>query len=185
MLYSQQNLWLIDERLTYHSFIASDKRLDALPDEIQSDSTKRADLLIFDRKIVFADGEQPINSIVTVEFKRPQRDDYTTDDNPLTQSFDLLADIRSGNFRDHRGRPISVATNTIPGICYVICDLTPTLKRALKYLQAEITPDGQGYYGYHRDYRAYYEVIDYNKLLRDSQKRNRIFFEKLNVLGNM
>jgi hypothetical protein len=89
LLYSQQNLWLIDERLTYHSFIASDKRLDALPDEIQSDSAKRADLLIFDRKIVFADGEQPINSIVTVEFKRPQRDDYTTDDNPLTQSFDL------------------------------------------------------------------------------------------------
>ena len=185
LLYSQQNLWLIDERLTYHSFIASDKRLDALPDEIHTDSAKRADLLIFDRKIVFADGEQPINSIVTVEFKRPQRDDYTTNDNPLTQSFDLLADIRSGNFRDHRGRPISVATNTIPGICYVICDLTPTLKKALKYLQAEMMPDGQGYYGYHRDYRAYYEVIDYNKLLRDSQKRNRIFFEKLNVLGNM
>ena len=59
------------------------------------------------------------------------------------------------------------------------------MKKALKYLQAEITPDGQGYYGYHRDYRAYYEVIDYNKPLRDSQKRNRIFFEKLNVLGNM
>jgi hypothetical protein len=90
LLYSQQNLWLIDERLTYHSFIASDKRLDALPDEIQSDSAKRADLLIFDRKIVFADGEQPINSIVTVELKRPQRDDYTTDDNPLTQLLTFL-----------------------------------------------------------------------------------------------
>ena len=110
-----------------------------MPDEIQSDSTKRADLLIFDRKIVFADGEQPINSIVTVEFKRPQRDDYTTDDNPLTQSFDLLADIRSGNFRESWPAD-SVATNTIPGICYVICNLTPTLKRALKYLQAAITP---------------------------------------------
>jgi hypothetical protein len=143
LLYSHQNLWLIDERLTYHSFIASDKRLDALTDQIQTNSAKRGDLLIFDRKIVFADGEQPINSIVTIEFKRPQRDDYTTDDNPLMQSFDLLADIRSGTFRDHRGRPISVATDAIPGICYVICDLTPTMKKALKYLQAESIPDGQ------------------------------------------
>jgi hypothetical protein len=45
-----------------------------------------------------------------------------------------------------------------PPAVNVICDLTPTLKKALKFLQAEITPDGQGYYGYHRDYRAYYEV---------------------------
>ena len=27
--YNEQNLWMIDERLTYHSFIASDKQLPA------------------------------------------------------------------------------------------------------------------------------------------------------------
>ena len=28
--YNEQNLWMIDERLTYHSFIASDKQLRTL-----------------------------------------------------------------------------------------------------------------------------------------------------------
>jgi hypothetical protein len=51
-------------------------------------------------------------------------------------------------------------------------------------MDAENTPDQQGYYGYHRRRRVYYEVIDYNKLLRDAQKRNRVFFERLNILCN-
>ena len=47
------------------------KRLDAIPEAIDSDSAKRPDILVFDEKIVFSDtkpGENPINSI---EFKRP------------------------------------------------------------------------------------------------------------------
>jgi hypothetical protein len=47
-----------------------------------------------------------------------------------------------------------------------------------------ITPDNQGYYGFHPQYAAYYEVMDYNKLLRDAKQRNKIFFDKLNILGN-
>ena len=31
-------------------------------------------------------------------------------------------------------------------------------------------------------YNVYYEVIDYNKMLRDATKRNRIFFDKLNLV---
>lgn len=89
--YYQQNLWLIDERLTYHSFIASDKPLASL-NTFESTSAKRPDIFIFDRKIAFAEGEQPITSIIVVEFKRPQRDDYKADDNPLTQAFDMVTE---------------------------------------------------------------------------------------------
>jgi hypothetical protein len=46
-----------------------------------------------------------------------------------------------------------------------------------------ITSDNQGYYGFHRNYGIYLQGIDYNKLLRDAQKRNRIFFEKLNLVS--
>jgi hypothetical protein len=181
--YYQQNLWLLDERLTYYSFVSSDKPLASL-EPLENDSSKRPDLFIFDRKIAFTEGEQPITSIMVVEFKRPQRDDYKGDDNPLTQSFEMITEIRSGKFKDHRGRPISVAGDKIPASCYVICDLTPSLQKVLLNLDAEITPDKQGYYGYHKRLGVFYEVIDYNKLLRDAQKRNRIFFEKLNILGN-
>ena len=180
--YYQQNLWLIDERLTYHSFIASDKPLASL-NTFESTSAKRPDIFIFDRKIAFAEGEQPITSIIVVEFKRPQRDDYKADDNPLTQAFDMVTEVRSGRFLDHKGRPISVASETIPAYCYVICDLTPSFDKVLLDMDAENTPDRQGYYGYHRRRRVYYEVIDYNKLLRDAQKRNRSFFRQTEHFG--
>jgi hypothetical protein len=179
----EQNLWMIDERLTFHSFCASDKPLKALEERLEAGSAKRGDLVIFDEKIIFSEGEHPINSITTVEFKRPGRDDYTASDNPAMQSFKLIDDIRSGTFM-MKGRPISVANDRIPATSYSICDLTPSLRQALKDMDAYVTPDNQGYYGFHRGYAVYYEIMDYNKLLRDAQKRNRVFFDKLNVLGN-
>ena len=181
-LYSQQNLWLIDERLTYHPFVSSDKPLNTLP-EFASVSLKRPDLFIFDRKIAFTEGEQPISSVMVVEFKRPQRDDYTETQNPLDQVFEMVQEIRAGQFMDSKRRPISVANDRIPAHCYVVCDLTPTMKKILISRDATATPDGQGFYGFHKNYGIYFEMIDYNKVVRDARRRNRIFFEKLNVVS--
>jgi hypothetical protein len=182
--FHEQNLWLIDERLTFHSFVSSDKPLSSLGDHLASESAKRPDLFIFDRKIVFAEDEQPLKSLVVIEFKRPQRDDYTMGNNPLTQSLDLVADIRAGTFKNDKGRPIAIANVDIPAFCYLVCDITPSLKRVLRQMDAQPLPDGQGYYNFHKEYKAYYEVMDYGKLLRDAQKRNRVFFEKLNIMTN-
>jgi hypothetical protein len=184
--YHEQNLWIIDERLTFHSFISSDKRLDAIPNHLESDSAKRPDLAIFDQKIVYSDtkpGQHPINSITIVEFKRPGRNDYTADDNPVMQSIRLVEQIRAGKFIAN-GRPVSVANDQIPATAYAVADITDTLRTALIDLQATPTPDKQGYYGYHRTRNVFYEVIDYNKLLREAEKRNRIFFDKLNIVEN-
>ena len=52
----------------------------------------------------------------------------------------------------------------------------------MKDMDAFITPDNQGYYGFHRGYGVFYEIMDYNKLLRDAKQRNRIFFDKLNLI---
>jgi hypothetical protein len=120
-----------------------------------------------------------------VEFKKPERNDYyKIGDNPLQQSFEMVEEIRASSFKDHKGKSIAAANDKIPAFCYVICDITETLKKSLAFADAIATPDGQGYYGYSKHYAVYYEVIDYNKLLRDSKKRNRIFFDKLNILGN-
>ena len=58
--YHEQNLWMIDERLTYHSFIASDKQLRTL-DMLRSKSALRGDIVIFDEKILFADTNPEIH----------------------------------------------------------------------------------------------------------------------------
>ncbi|MGO8021197.1 ATP-binding protein [Rhizobium leguminosarum] len=184
ILYSQQNLWIIDERLNYHSYIASDKPLSSHV-EFDSTSKKRPDLFIFDRRIAFAEGEegQAINSLVVVEFKRPQRDDYTETENPLQQVLDQIRDIRSGQFKNDQGRPIATANDRIPAFAYIICDITPAMKRVLIDRDAKGSPDGLSYYGYHANHAVYYEVIDYGRLLADAKRRNRVFFDKLNLMG--
>lgn len=184
-LYSQHNLWMIDERLTYHWFLSSDKPLKRL-DEYQSTSSLRPDLFIFDRKISFTEGEegqQPVNSLVVVEFKRPQRDDYSDQENPLQQVLDQIRDIRKGQVKDEKGRPIALAYEKVPTFAYIICDITPSLRDVLVDRDAQGTPDGLSYYGYHKNHSVYFEVIDYGKLLTDAKKRNRVFFDKLNLMG--
>lgn len=182
ILYSQQNLWILDERLNYHSFIASDKPLSSV-EYMESTSQKRPDLFIFDRKIVVAEGEHPIGSVTIVEFKRPQRDDFTAADNPVDQVYQAVSDIRKGVFKDPHGRPIAVQNDHIPATCFIICDVTSKVREFL--VSRDFTPmaDGQGFYAYQRNFGIYCEVLDYNKILRDAKRRNRVFFERLNLLG--
>jgi hypothetical protein len=111
-------------------------------EHLDTESERRGDLVIFDKKIILAAGEHPINSITTVEFKRPGRDDYTASDNPAMQSFQLIQDIRSGSLKV-KGRPISVANEKIHATSYSICDITPSLRQAMKDTDAFITPDNQ------------------------------------------
>lgn len=180
-LYSQQNLWLLDERLNSHSVIHSDRQLRSI-DGLESASALRPDLIAFDQEYLLGDGPQPLTTLTVVEFKRPMRDDYTGDQNPLSQVFDVVEAVRAGNKLDANGRPIAVASPDIPTTCYVVCDLTPKLKKVLKDREATVMPDGQGYYGYSRNYKAYYEVLDYGKVLRDAQRRNAALFDKLKLI---
>lgn len=180
--YHEQNLWIIDERLTYHSLIASDKQLRTLG-LLKTKSAQRGDIVIFDEKILFSDvdpAEHPISSITTIEFKRPGRDDYTATDNPLQQAFTLIEEIRASKFKV-KGRPVTVTNQEIPASIYCICDLTKSMRQILRVQDAFEAADKESYYGFHRGYNAYFEVIDYNKMLRDAKKRNRILFDKLNI----
>jgi hypothetical protein len=183
--YSQQNLWMIDERLTYHSFIASDKRNKALRN-LASDDIQRGDIVIFDEKILFSDdlpSENPLNSIVVIEFKQPGRMKYREGENPVLQAASVINAIRASNYKVD-GRILPVANPNIPASIFCVADLTPRLRQILIDFDANVTPDNQGFYGYHRTHKVYYEVIDYTKMLQDAKKRNRIFFEKLNLVSN-
>jgi hypothetical protein len=70
------NLWLIDERLAFHHFLASDKPLSSMP-IIASKETKEPDICalnIYDQPLLVSDGNRfPLASIVVVEIKRPMR----------------------------------------------------------------------------------------------------------------
>ena len=183
---SEQNLWMIDERLTFHSFVSSDKRNKSIS-VLESKDSQQGDIVIFDEKIIFSDERpdkgHPLNSIVIIEFKQPGRNKYAGDENPVLQAAKVINAIRAGKYK-HKGRAIPIANEDIPAMIFVVADLTPKLRQVLVDFSAAMTPDKQGYYGYHPNHKVYYEVMDYTKMLSDATKRNRIFFDKLNLVDN-
>jgi hypothetical protein len=42
-------------------------------------------------------------------------------------------------------------------------------------------PDGQGFFGFNNNLKAYVEIISYDKLLEDAKQRNQILFDKLRM----
>ena len=179
------NLWIIDEKLAYHYFLASDKPLNQISEAIEVDSKERPDLLIFNRPFAFADGAPPFSAIVIIEFKRPARDDYSAKEekNPILQVYDYIGLLKDGKAKDRRGVPISVPPH-LPIYAYIVCDLTPTFQRQAKDYQLTSTPDSQGYFGYHKEYGAYIEVISFDKLIDDAKRRNKILFDKMGLQGD-
>jgi hypothetical protein len=179
--YEQQNLWIIDERLSYHWYLSSDMPLREMPMLGEGHSLDRPDLLIFDRALSFAeDDAPPLTSLVIVEFKRPQRSDFGKED-PVEQVLRLIREIKEGHFTDKNGREIKVQSQQIPAYGYVICDITEPLEKNLLGRGFTRSPDNMGWFDYNPNYCAYLEVISYSKLLSDARKRNKVLFDKLRL----
>ena len=75
---------------------------------------------------------------------------------------------------------LTVRENT-PFYAYILCDLFPHLRKLIENYALTPTPDGSGYCGYNPNLKCYIEVISYEKMLEDARKRNRAFFEKLQI----
>lgn len=182
------NLWVIDERLAFHDYLASDKTLNSMP--ITGDSsTKEPDIAalnVFDNPILVSEGQQlPLASIVVVELKRPMRNDARQGEekDPIEQALGYLERIRNGGVTTSSGRPIPENTQ-IPGFCYVLCDLTPSVKSRCIIHDAIETSDKLGYFFYHKAFGAYVEVISFDGLVNRAKARNRAFFDQLGLPTN-
>lgn len=167
------NLWIVDERLAYHKFLASDKTIKSLPG-IDSKSRKEIDIAIFDQAFAFSEDDGPLNTITIIEFKKPDN----KQDNPINQMGGYIDEIVAGRKVRASGLAFGDCSKTCFR-CFAICDMTPKMQFHCKNAGFQETPDGMGYYGYQSARNAYYEVISYSKLLADARKRNQILFDKL------
>jgi hypothetical protein len=182
--FDKHNLWLVDERLAYHKFLASDKQL-RLTKPLTNDSKKELDIVIFDKACAFAGStDGPFQTIIIIEFKRPMRKSYPADDNPFEQVLEYIEDIRKGKARTREGRDIPVPEG-VHFYCYIVADKTEVLEQQAYKAELEKTPDNQGFFGYKKHYRAYIEFVSYTKLFADAKQRNRVFFDKLGLPANM
>jgi hypothetical protein len=177
------NLWIIDERLAFHDYLASDKTLRSMP-ITGSDSRKEPDILatrLVDTPFLTAEGESlPLASIVVIEFKRPMRNDATEDKNPLEQTLDYVKRVRQGGVLTSGGRPIPASSES-PAFCYVIADITPQMVARCEMANLRKTYDGMGYFGFNEATKAYIEVMSFDRLVNVATQRNRAFFDKLGL----
>lgn len=179
------NLWLIDERLAFHNYLASDKTLNSMS-ITDNNSTKEPDILslrVFDNPMLVNDQTSfPLASITVVEIKRPMRNDMSggEDKDPIDQALSYLERVREGKVSTATGRLIP-ASNTIPGYCYVLCDLTDSMQRRCRRANLRVTSDGMGYFGYNEPAHAYIEVLSFDQLVKAAKERNRAFFDKLGL----
>jgi hypothetical protein len=177
--FEEQNLWILDDRLTYHEFMESDKELRA-SERMESESASRPDILaVFNRTLAFREGRDPTTSFVVVEFKRPDRKNFERA--PLSQVYDVVREIRAGTFKDRKGRPVEGTSKNAPAFCYVVCDINEIVERGAVDAGGQLTPDGRGYFGYNGQLKLYFEIISYEKLIGDALRRNRMLFEKLGL----
>ena len=179
------NLWLLDEKLAFHDYLASDKTINSMPVS-QSSDTKEPDILalnVYDNPILTSEGDAlPLASIVVVEIKRPMRNDARAgeDKDPIEQALGYLKRVRDGKAQTPSGRPIPNSAD-IPGYCYIVCDLTESVQRRCDLFNLTISSDRMGYFGYNANYKAYIEVISFDKLVDSAKKRNKAFFDKLGL----
>lgn len=179
ILLEEHNLWIIDDKLSFHDYLASDKTFRSI-ERTGSNSTKETDLLIFNKPHLLSDDEKPYSSIVIVEFKRPMRKDYSDTENPINQVTAYAREIITNKAIDKDGRQFDIKDKT-PIYAYIVCDLTPNMRKFADDHNFTALPDNDGYFNFNRNYSLYIEVISFDKLLRDSKKRNKVLFEKLNL----
>ena len=175
--YQDHNLWIIDERLNFTSYVSSDDRL-------EQNNAGRPDLLVYNRRVLFRGHNEESNPITIFEFKKPQRDEFanpSTREDPVQQIIRYANNIRDGKYKTPKGRKILVSENT-PFYGYVVCDLTPKVEM---WLQREKDfkqmPDNLGWFQWFANINLYVEFIGWDKVLKDAQMRNIIFFEKLGI----
>lgn len=141
IFFEQQNLWVIDERLCYHTLLTSDKKLKSVAG-LDDTSGREPDIFAFfyDTPIGVAEADSlPGGGVVIIEFKRPGRDNYDKD--PADQIIQRFREISEGGVTDVDGRQINPASLRYTG--YLIADLTPSLHRQV-FGRYHRTADNEG-----------------------------------------
>lgn len=177
------NLWLINERLAFHNYLASDKPIKSMAIVANSSNGRKPDICVLDimSDPILVGEKAPPATLTIIELKRPMREDVETDDeDPIEQSLIYLRKIREGKVTMANGRLIPNAAE-IPGFCYIVADLTPKMVRCCEDKDFKRTPDGSGFFRFHDRYNAYIEVMSFDSMLRSANERNRAFFDRLGL----
>ena len=201
MNYDDHNLWLLDDRLAFYSFIASDRPIKSFAGDKQPPSEEEIqrrealkdiklyseggepDLAIIQYPMLFRRTGTP-DPVVIVEFKSPSKIRYTgaPADNPVIQIRKYIETLLEKKAYDIDGDKITDITKETPFNCYFVAEPSEQLYSILRsHAIYQPTLDGVGRFGYLPDLNAYFEFIPYNQVVRNAALRNKAFFDKLGL----
>lgn len=169
------NLWLVDERLSFHSLLISDQ-------PVSGKSADEPDLAIGFTPYVYGEGPLGcLSTVVVIELKRPGlKFDVTKD--PVRQVLRYAGAIREGNRTVQTGsRPLRVDLSTRFEL-FIICDITADLKPILYDNDLHEAPDRRSWRGVNKNRNATIEVLDYATLVERAEQRNLVLFRKLGLV---
>lgn len=187
--FTSHNLWLLDERFTSYTFVASDKPITSFS---QKKSRKEPDLIILNEKpemfnnpISFAPNSSgELQSMVIFEFKRPGEIAHQKNSRDYRWEFSELIEpyfedfIYSPDKKNYRGKHV-LAKATTPKFGFIIIDVLPTLLRDYNLGKGwDETPFGT-LYKIQPKQNLHIEVITFDQLIKAVEARHAPFFDKL------
>ena len=177
------NLWVIDDRLAFHHYLASDLRIDQMDPLYTDDPSakgKEPDVVIFHHSFAESDQPETPGAITIIEFKRPARSQYNYECNPYDQIQDYVLKIIDGKMKKRTGAPLHVPEGT-RFYGYIVADLHPTLRDILKKRGFHEGPGSESMYNYVHGIRLSVEAVSYNGLIQDAIRRNLAMFNALGI----
>lgn len=175
---ANHDLWIIDERLTFAQYFASDVPIRDLVAENQNG--ERPDLLVWDRLHGLGhDNGEPLKRVMLVEFKKPGRTAYNERYLPSNQIMRYLTALKNREVENYRGERVRVADDCI-FYCYVIADIEGDLRTYTSGWRT--TADGRGrWQELSGDFRGTIEIIEWRDLVTDARMRNAAYIEAAGV----
>jgi hypothetical protein len=178
--YDSHNLWLLDDRLSFHRYIYSDTAVNKhKPKKGKTNSGLETDLAIYDVPYTYGEKTEyeEVASAVIFEFKRPDRP-LTYDEFSKQMGIQIEA-VNAGKVIDKNGKHVTTSEST-PVFYYYVCDINAynSLKSRAKIEGFRETP----YKSLMRLVEnIYVEIMTYQTLLVNSRRRNKVFFKKLGI----
>ena len=182
------DLWVIDERLAFSRAFASDKRIDGILSDNQSQL--RPDLIVWDLAYGLAyyeahegdvdvDVSKTINEMMIIELKKPMRKTYNKyEDNVEQQIVKYVNQLKGGVIEGFERDRVRVKDDCVFH-CFVVADIVADLKLQLGGWAK--TPDGEGRYRLlEGEHRGSITVVQWKDLINDAWMRNQ---STLNAAG--
>lgn len=172
------NLWLLDERFTFHSYTSSDVKTKSQK-QLESKGNKEPDLFIYDVPWAYSDDIDRINSLVVFEFKKPGKElsNSTNLDDLIIKYF---GDLMESKARSSKGKLLNIEDNT-PKFGYIICELNKDLiERNVKWNGFKKSAFGH-LYKINPELNMHIEVMSYEQMLDFADKRHNTFFKALGI----